>query len=160
MCGTFGFELDVRTLSQDEIALFRTQVQLFKSFSKIIHFGELYRLWDPFVVPLCSWMFVTADRTEAVVFAFSVNSDHWSNLVPPLKLQGLSPDGIYSVVEPLPNNVCQSQSNLRILEMPTPLYQLGHPTIYLTGEILMQAGLPIKFYTLDDSLFFHLQLVS
>ena len=105
-------------------------------------------------------MFVTADRTEAVVFAFSVNSDHWSNLVPPLKLQGLSPDGIYSVVEPLPNNVCQSQSNLRILEMPTPLYQLGHPTVYLTGEILMQAGLPIKFYTLDDSLFFHLQLVS
>lgn len=160
MCGTFGFELDVRTLSQDEIALFRTQVQLFKSFSQIIHFGELYRLWDPFVVPLCSWMFVTADRTEAVVFAFSVNSDHWSNLVPPLKLQGLSPDGIYSVVEPLPNNVCQSQSNLRILEMPTPLYQLGHPTVYLTGEILMQAGLPIKFYTLDDSLFFHLQLVS
>jgi hypothetical protein len=46
------------------------------------------------------------------------------------------------------------------METPQPLYQLGHPAVFLTGEILMQAGLPIKFYTLDDSLLFHLRLVS
>jgi hypothetical protein len=160
MCGTFGFELDVNQLATEEIALFAAQVQVWKSFCHIIYCGELYRLWDPFSVPLCSWMFVTHHRDEALVFAFSVNSDHWSNLVPPLKLQGLIASGVYEVTEPMPNNVCQSSSNLRIMETPQPLYQLGHASVFFTGAILMSAGLPIKFYTLDDSLMFHLRLVS
>ncbi|RYG60162.1 hypothetical protein EON64_19515 [archaeon] len=31
---------------------------------------------------LAAWMYVSRDKSEAVVFVFSVNSDHWSNLVP------------------------------------------------------------------------------
>ncbi len=34
------------------------------------------------------------------------------------------------------------------------MYQLGYSSIRLSGQILMSAGLPIKFYTLDDSLMF------
>lgn len=34
------------------------------------------------------------------------------------------------------------------------VYQLGFPTVVLTGNILMNAGLPIKFFTLDDSVMF------
>ncbi len=37
-----------------------------------------------------------------------------------------------------------------------PIYQLGYQSVLLTGEILMQAGLPIRFYTLDDSVMFFL----
>ena len=33
-----------------------------------------------------------------------------------LALQGLLPDAIYEIGEPLPNNVCQSSGNLRIVE--------------------------------------------
>lgn len=74
-----------------------------------------------------------------------------------MALQGLIPDAIYEVGEPLPNNVCQnSVGGFQIIESEFPLYQLGFSTVRLTGDILMSAGLPIKFYTLDDSLMFTL----
>ena len=61
-------------------------------------------------------MYVTRDKQQAVVFAFSLNSDHWSNLVPRLQLQGLLPDAEYEVTEPMPNNITQASGNLMIIE--------------------------------------------
>ena len=78
--------------------------------------GDLYRLWNPFKAPYAAWMYVTRDKSEALVFAFSVNSDHWSNIVPRLKLQGLRPDDDYEITEPIPNNVQQQVDNLKIIE--------------------------------------------
>ena len=83
------------------------------------------------------------------VFAFSLNSDHWSNIVPRLLLQGLLPNAVYEISEPMPNNVAQAQGNLRIVETEAR-YQLGRPAVCLTGQTLMHAGLPVKFFTLDD----------
>ena len=34
------------------------------------------------------------------------------------------------------------------------LYQLGFPSASLPGDALMNIGLPIKFYTFDDSVMF------
>ena len=65
---------------------------------------------------LAACMYVSRDKKNAVVFAFSMNSDHWSNLVPRLPLQGLLADAEYEVSEPLPNNVTQQSGNLRIVE--------------------------------------------
>jgi len=45
-----------------------------------------------------------------------MNSDHWSNLVPRLQLQGLIDDAEYEITEPLPNNVTQAKANLMIIE--------------------------------------------
>ena len=61
-------------------------------------------------------MYVSRDKQQAVVFAFSLNSDHWSNLVPRLQLQGLLPDAEYAVTEPIPNNVTQASGTLMIVE--------------------------------------------
>lgn len=104
-------------------------------------------------------MYVSRDKKEAVVFAFSLNSDHWSNLVPRLQLKGLLPDGVYEVREPLPNNLIQQSGNLRIVEAEFATYQLGYSSIFLTGDILMKAGMPVKFYTLDDSVMFILKAI-
>ena len=71
----------------------------------------------------------------------------------PCQLQGLDPEACYEITEPMPNNVSQNSSNLRIVET-MPGFQLQHPSVILTGAILMNAGLPLKFYTLDDSLRF------
>jgi hypothetical protein len=40
------------------------------------------------------------------------------------------------------------------------VYQLGVNSVCFTGEILMNAGLPVKFYTLDDSVVFTLTRVG
>ena len=67
-------------------------------------------------------MYVSTDKSQAVVFAFSMSSDHWSNLVPRLMLQGLENDSVYEVTEPLPNNVAQESANLRIIETEGSCY--------------------------------------
>jgi hypothetical protein len=67
-------------------------------------------------------MYVSRDKSQAVVFAFSLNSDHWSILVPRLQLQGLLPDAEYEITEPLPNNVTQASGNLMIIETAGKFY--------------------------------------
>ncbi len=41
--------------------------------------------------------------------------------------------------------------------MLVPVYQLGVSSVVLTGEILMSAGLPVRFYTSDDSVVYYLK---
>ena len=102
-------------------------------------------------------MYVSRNKRKAVVFACCLNSDHWSNLVPRLMLQGLNPDTVYEVSEPLPNNMTQRMDNFMVIESDQPVYQLGVSSVPMTGNILMKAGLPLKFYTLDDSVMFYLE---
>jgi hypothetical protein len=156
---TFRFTLDLNALTISEHLQFKEQIIIYKQIAPVIREGDLYRLWSPFKVPYAAWMYVSQDKSEAVVFAFSLNSDHWSNLVPRLMLRGLRPDAEYEVSEPLPNNVQQQADNLKIIETIGPVYQLGYQTVFFTGEILMSAGLPLRFYTLDDSIMFLLKAV-
>ena len=66
-------------------------------------------------------MYVSRNQETAIVFAFSVNSDHWSNLVPRLLLRGLHPDYEYEITEPIPNNIIQNTGNLMIIETESKL---------------------------------------
>ena len=154
MCGTFGYELDLSISKPKEILMYRDFSYVYLQIAPIIRGGALYRLWNPFKVNFASWMYVSKDKKEAVVFCFSLNSDHWSNLVPRLMLRGLDPKIEYEVTEPLPNNIAQQAGNFKIVEMETSIYQLGYDSVTLSGDHLMNAGLPVKFYTLDDSVMF------
>eukprot|EP01035_Chromulina_nebulosa_P021051 gene21051-27278_t len=158
MCGTYGFELDINEVTSKDKSLYRHHIAIYKAIAPLIRKGDLYRLWDPFKINFAAWMYVSRNKNYSVVFAFSLNSDHWSNLVPRLLLQGLKKDVEYEVIEPAPNNIIQSSGNLKIMEVEVPIYQLGYPSVILTGEILMSAGLPVRFYTLDDSAMFFLTI--
>lgn len=61
-------------------------------------------------------MFVSRDKSKAVVFAVSINFDHWNNLIPRLVLQGLDPEAVYEVSEPMPSNITQSTGMYMIIE--------------------------------------------
>ena len=157
MCGTFGYELDLSISTPKETLMYRDFSFVYLQIAPIVRRGDIYRLWNPFKVNFASWMYVSKDKKEAVVFCFSLNSDHWSNLVPRLMLQGLDPAVEYELTEPLPNNIAQQAGNFKIVEMDTSIYQLGYDSVTLSGAHLMNAGLPIKFYTLDDSVMFVLR---
>jgi hypothetical protein len=121
-------------------------------------------------------MYVTRDKSDAIVFVFSVNSQHWNNLVPRLPLRGLLPDAVYEVTEPNPNDITQVAGTFFMIEtdgklsflcffcsyplLKAPAYQLGVSSALLTGDILMSGGLPIRFYTLDDAVVFYLKRVN
>jgi len=75
-----------------------------------------------------AWMYVSRDKQQAVVFAFSLNSDHWSNLVPRLQLQGLLRDAEYEVTQPMPNNIAQANGTLMVFETERECFFLN--TVY------------------------------
>ena len=65
MCGTFGYELDLRKLGPIEVAAMRRQIGAHKLVAPIVRDGELHRLWDPFLTPYCAWMYVLRGKAGA-----------------------------------------------------------------------------------------------
>ncbi|MBR2591690.1 MAG: alpha-galactosidase, partial [Oscillospiraceae bacterium] len=94
--GTFGYELDLNTLPEEEIASVREYTQFMKDHRKLIQFGTFYRLQSPFEHNEAGWMVVSEDRKEAIVGYYRqlarVNAP-FTRLV----LQGLDPDTAYAV---------------------------------------------------------------
>ena len=154
MSASYGYELDLHQCTSVELNLFQECSYKYLNLAPIIRDGDFYRLWDPFKSSFCAWMYVSRDCLRAVCFAFSLNSDHWSNLVPRLILHGLQSDAEYTITEPFPNNLEQQAGNFKIVESDVNQYQLGQEFTKLRGSHLMMAGLPVKFYTLDDSVMF------
>eukprot|EP01040_Poterioochromonas_malhamensis_P013876 gene13876-15312_t len=160
MSGSFGYELDISSCSANDLLKFQKQIDFFKQIAPIVRWGDLYRLWDPFKASLAAWMYVSRDKSEAIAFAYSTNADHWNNIVPRLPLMGLIAEAEYEVVEPAPNDIMQVAGTYMMIETEVPVYQLGVSSVVLTGEILMSAGLPVRFYTLDDAAVFLLKRVN
>lgn len=95
MAGTFGYELDLTKITQEEKDMMRRQIQQFKELHGVITYGDQYRLVDPFQdADMAAWMFVSEDKTEALVQVVQMRTDP----NPPLRrirLQGLDPSKRY-----------------------------------------------------------------
>ena len=94
MSGTFGFELDLTVLTDEEKALVRRQCDDYRKYYTLVNEGDLYRLISPWKDRTrCAWMFVSEDRSEAlvtyVVMRSSIYDRHY------VCLKGLDPDRMY-----------------------------------------------------------------
>lgn len=92
MAGSFGYELDLNTLSDDEKNAVRGQISRFKKYGALIHNGLYYRLSDPLSDNVAAWEFT--DGTEVLVqgMVFRTVPTSLQNRV---KLRGLVPDKKY-----------------------------------------------------------------
>ncbi|WP_235941449.1 alpha-galactosidase [Paenibacillus puerhi] len=98
MSGNFGYELDLTKLTDEEKEIVRFQVESYKRHRSLVQRGDFYRLLSPFEGNSTSWMFVSEDRKEALVFYFRVLAE--ANMPPAkLKLQGLQPDYVYQLTD-------------------------------------------------------------
>jgi len=97
MSGTFGYELDLTKLTDEEKEEVKEQVKLYKEIRPIIQFGEFYRLLSPFEGSNAAWMFVTEDKREAIAFYFQIDADAAGPLRK-LRLKGLDPELDYELV--------------------------------------------------------------
>ena len=92
--GTFGYELDLNKLSDEEISEVKQQITFMKEYRELIQFGTFYRLKSPFEDNETVWMTVSEDKKTALVFWYRernvVNADFTR-----VRLQGLDPDLIY-----------------------------------------------------------------
>ncbi len=94
--GTFGYELDLNKLSEDEQKMVTRYTIFMKQYRELIQFGTFYRLVSPIGNDSCAWMVVSEDGKEAI-FAYYRILNKPNNGFARVKLQGLLPDGHYTV---------------------------------------------------------------
>ncbi len=117
LAGTFGYELDVTRITEEERNAIPAQTKMYHKYNDLVREGDYYRIasfntnkeYD-------SYMVVSKDKKEALVTYVQVIG-RANHPMPIVKLQGLQPDAIYRVEE---------------LERDIP------------GDVLMNMGLPIK----------------
>ncbi|MGN1304676.1 MAG: alpha-galactosidase, partial [Oscillospiraceae bacterium] len=98
MAGSFGYELDLNTLSNEEKQKVSEQIVRFKKYSELIHNGLYYRLSDSINDKFAVWGFVSEDKNEAlvhgVIFQTEPNRTQYR-----IKLRGLLPEADYRLEE-------------------------------------------------------------
>lgn len=96
MSGSFGYELDLNTLSEEEKNAVIEQNKRFKKYGPLIHNGRYYRLSNPMTDKFAIWSFVSENSVEVLVhgmiFRTEPNITGYS-----VKLRGLIPDKKYVV---------------------------------------------------------------
>ena len=97
MAGTFGYELDVTKLSEQEQREVRRQIGRFRQAADLIRRGDYYRLSPPGAdgVP-AAWAHVSPDRREALVSVVA-GSTRAARPFRTLRLKGLDPALRYRV---------------------------------------------------------------
>ncbi|OTB18604.1 glycoside hydrolase family 36 protein [Daldinia sp. EC12] len=96
MCGSFGFELDPSTLTQEERDAIPVLISTQQKINPIVINGDFYRLALPDQSNWPAAMFVSPEHDSAVLFAFQIRSA-LKPVPPPLKLQGLDSNAKYKV---------------------------------------------------------------
>lgn len=94
--GTFGYELDLNEISEEEFAEVKKQICFMKENRELLQFGDFYRLASPFENDYCAWMCVAKDKSKALVGYYSMNA-RVQNVYPKVKLAGLDPDRLYHI---------------------------------------------------------------
>lgn len=122
MSGSFGYELDLNLISEQEKEEVKQQIQDFKKYWDVIHNGKYYRLHTPGKDrEVAAWQFASEDGQEALMNIVMLDV-HCNGPVNYVKFKGLSPE----------KNYC--------IENVDSCYPQG--TVY-NGGALMSAGLPL-----------------
>ncbi len=97
--GTYGLELDITKMTEEEKTEISRQIVEFKKYYDLIQNGDYYRLSSPFTPDkslYCAWETVREDGSEALVCAVRYESD--ANSAPEtFKVRGLCPDKWYRI---------------------------------------------------------------
>lgn len=127
MVGTFGYELDVTRIPQEDRDAIPAQIEEFNKFNKLVRTGDHYRIgnmfedntWD-------AWEFVAKDKSEAL-FEFVQVLARPNERSRRIKLKGLDPEAYY--------------------------YEESEPDKKISGAALMNAGINIAKMWNGDGLY-------
>lgn len=92
LSGQFGYELDLNTLTDEEIETVKGQIKKYKEIRKTVHSGEMYRLKNPFEGRNCALEFVK-DNTVVLMYYTTFAKCSLGKIC--VKLQGLLDDAKY-----------------------------------------------------------------
>lgn len=93
--GTFGYELDITKMPEDELEEIKRQIKFDKTIQTLVRDGDFYRLQNPYNSNYCSWEIASKDKRRALLFACKILSVAQSK-DKRIKLQGLDPSLRYA----------------------------------------------------------------
>ncbi|MBE6726359.1 MAG: alpha-galactosidase [Ruminococcaceae bacterium] len=96
MWGTFGYELDPNRLTEKDLGIVKKQVADYHKYYELIHYGDLYRITDPWDNAFrCAWEFVSQDKNEALFTHVTMRYYHCPTLI--VRFKGLDPNFTYTL---------------------------------------------------------------
>lgn len=126
MSGAFGYEMDLGKCSAREKTIIQQQVEKYKTYYDLLHYGDYYRLSSPFQNDTyTAWEQVSPDKMEALVNVV-LGCTHAASPFRTLRLKGLKPEFQYQI------------------DKAESLY---------SGEVLMKTGYPLPQMHGDYSAF-------
>jgi alpha-galactosidase len=125
MAGNMGTEANLLKWKKDELNILRDKITEYKSIRGIIHKGDLFRIESPYNSRRVTFMYVSKDKSEAVLFAYLLKYSASHNLVK-VKLKGLAPALSYNV-------------------------ELGNKKIRANGRRLMNQGIIVPLENEQDT---------
>ena len=96
--GRLGMELQPKKMSDDDRAYAQRAIASYKRFRDLVEQGDLYRLVSPYDGDHYALMYVSKDKTRAVVFAYCIRYQGRARK-PLIRLYGLDKDKSYSITE-------------------------------------------------------------
>ena len=97
--GRLGLELQPKYLSDEEMATVRRSVASYKEWRDLVFKGDLYRLGSPYDGGFYGQMYVSPDKSRAVVFVYCIRYSPLAGDGVAFKLKGLDPGRRYRVSE-------------------------------------------------------------
>ena len=94
LTGSFGYEMDLNKLTDEEKETIRAQVALYKEDRQLLVSGDFYRIKDPGEENECAWITVSRDKDRALACYFRMMST-MGEQSKYFKLKGLDPDKYY-----------------------------------------------------------------
>ena len=98
MMGQFGYELDLSTLSGEDIAEVRNQIETYKKIRTTVHRGDMYRLRSPFEGRNTAWEYVAEDKSRVVLMYCTIMGKVQAELTR-VRFEGLDADAKYRDTE-------------------------------------------------------------
>ena len=133
MWGTFGYELDPRNLTEEEVAIVKEQVKQYHDTYDLIHYGDLYRLISPFNNPYrAAWQMVSPEKDRTMVTLVTMRMEEYGHLI--VKLQGLDPKKQYRNEET--GEVCSGALLMNAgLVLSRAAYRTGESCVIYFSEV-------------------------
>lgn len=95
MAGTFGYEMDVRKLKEQEREEVKEQIKIYKNYYDLIHHGTYYRLTDAEQNrDFAAWQFVSRDKSQSLVCGVMLHMQS-NPLFYQVRARGLEEDARY-----------------------------------------------------------------
>ena len=98
MAGTFGYELDVTRLSEEDKNQIPDQIKAYKEIQPLLARGDYYRISSGARDNADAYMIVSKDKEQAVLFYVQIlaEANRKSKII---RLKGLDPDKSYCIGE-------------------------------------------------------------